>query len=193
MRKNSFRVVRDTPEKLGMTQEQWDSPAEVQKRHDRWNARRQARMFQRSKAAAAGMTWEQWQEHKKVLREMPKSSHAEYLRSYRATPRGKAVFDRAAKKAMEKNRREYSLLKAGQPCQDCGGCFHSHAMEWDHRDGEIKSFSISYMGREGRVGRELLAIEIAKCDLVCSNCHRARTARRRQGLPAVLPAPEYEI
>ncbi len=91
MRKNSFKVVRDTPEKMGMTQEQWDSPEEAEKRHNRWNTRRAIRMFQKSKAAAAGMTWEDWQAHKAAIREAKeKTPHAAYLSAYRRTPRGYA-------------------------------------------------------------------------------------------------------
>jgi len=175
-----------------MTQEQWDSSEESQRRHDKWGHRRRLRRFQESKAASAGMTWEQWQEHKARLRAVPPSERARYLRNYRATPRGKAVFKAASLKSRAKVRGVYEALKRGA-CMDCGGRFHSSAMEWDHRDGAQKSFCLSYQGREGRVSEAVLRAEIAKCDLVCANCHRVRTARRRAGLPAVLPAPEYEI
>lgn len=169
------------------------SPGEVQERHDRWNRNARLRRFQRSRAAAAGMTWEQWEDHKRRLREMPKSSRAEYLRNYRATPRGKQVFRDANRRVQQRQRSLYESLKKGRPCQDCGGLFHLQAMEWDHRDGATKSFDVSYVGRGGKAGPDLLLSEIAKCDLVCANCHRVRTARRRQGLPATLPPPDYEI
>jgi hypothetical protein len=61
------------------------------------------------------------------------------------------------------------------PCKDCGGNFHSEAMEFDHCRG-TKSFDISR-----GYGKSLPAIiaEMRKCDLVCSICHRKRTASRR--------------
>ena len=80
--------------------------------------------------------------------------------------------------------------KQGRPCLDCGGVFPPEAMDYDHRDHTTKKGDVSKMTRGGP---GYVAAEIAKCDLVCSNCHRVRTARRRAGLPAVLPAPEYEI
>lgn len=81
-------------------------------------------------------------------------------------------------------------IKAGTPCMDCGGVFHLDAMEFDHRDPSLKVGSLRDLKRCG-VGAVMK--EIAKCDLVCANCHRARTARRRQGLLGVLPPPEYLI
>jgi len=172
-----------------MTWEQWKSPLEQERRRGRWQAAQHLRRFQKSKAAAEGMTWEQWQAHKAALAQAP-TENAARLKAYRATPRGRAVMDRASAKQRKKKLDLIHAFKQ-KPCQDCGGKFHPEAMEFDHRDGETKSFSISYHGR--RVGGEALLAEIAKCDLVCANCHRVRTARRRAGLPAVLPESEYMI
>lgn len=47
-------------------------------------------------------------------------------------------------------------------------------MEYDHRPGEKKLFTIARMVVAQR-SWELIAAEIAKCDLVCANCHRYRT------------------
>lgn len=62
-------------------------------------------------------------------------------------------------------------LKVGRPCMDCGGIFHPVAMDFDHRPGETKSFGVSQVGRKW----SKVLSEVAKCDLVCSNCHRIRT------------------
>src|SRR5678815_5082071 len=64
-------------------------------------------------------------------------------------------------------------LKAS-PCMDCGLRFPSQCMDFDHRPGEIKSFPVSYAARN-TVSLKRVADEIAKCDLVCANCHRLRT------------------
>jgi predicted HNH restriction endonuclease len=50
-------------------------------------------------------------------------------------------------------------------------------MDFDHRPGETKAFEISQM--LGKVSMETLEAEIAKCDIVCANCHRIRTHRRK--------------
>ena len=67
-----------------------------------------------------------------------------------------------------------------QPCMDCGGTFPPECMDFDHRPGEVKSFHVSDKGRAFSPARVLA--EIAKCDLVCANCHRIRTEKRRRGV-----------
>ena len=61
------------------------------------------------------------------------------------------------------------------PCVECGGCFEATAMDFDHVRG-VKVASISDMWAYTRVA---LLLEIAKCDLVCANCHRVRTSGRQ--------------
>ena len=61
------------------------------------------------------------------------------------------------------------------PCLDCGGDFPPHVMDFDHRDPSTKSFPIA-SGKVLLKSRALLELEIAKCDVVCANCHRIRTA-----------------
>lgn len=61
------------------------------------------------------------------------------------------------------------------PCMDCGQRYPHYVMDFDHRDPTEKLFSV---GR-GRGLKALLA-EIAKCDLVCANCHRVRTWQHKQ-------------
>lgn len=70
----------------------------------------------------------------------------------------------------------YTALKQG-PCGDCDNSFHFAAMHWDHRPGTTKLFSVSDGHRSGYSKLRLLA-EIAKCDLVCANCHAIRTYQR---------------
>jgi hypothetical protein len=67
--------------------------------------------------------------------------------------------------------------KTGKPCMDCGGMFPPVAMDFDHVRGK-KLFNVG-MAKS----LEALDSEIEKCDLVCANCHRVRTATRiRSGL-----------
>jgi len=72
-----------------------------------------------------------------------------------------------------------AMLKAA-PCMDCHQIFPSCVMDFDHRPGEVKSFELK---TSKMVTYKLATVmtEIAKCDLVCANCHRVRTARRRRG------------
>lgn len=62
------------------------------------------------------------------------------------------------------------------PCMDCGNRFPPECMDFDHARGE-KVFGI---GPNWDMRPERLMVEVAKCDLVCSNCHRIRTKQRNQ-------------
>jgi hypothetical protein len=67
------------------------------------------------------------------------------------------------------------------PCVDCGEA-DAVVLEFDHlRD---KSFDVA-QSLPYRSWQSILD-EIAKCEVVCANCHRRRTARRRGSLRAVL-------
>lgn len=62
-----------------------------------------------------------------------------------------------------------------QPCADCGRSFPVVCMDFDHRPGVVKCFTISEsIDRKA----EDIEAEILKCDVVCACCHRIRTARR---------------
>jgi len=65
----------------------------------------------------------------------------------------------------------------GTPCMDCGRVFIWFVMDWDHRSDEVKEFIISLKGPLKATPDRLAQVmkEIAKCDLVCANCHRIRT------------------
>ena len=60
------------------------------------------------------------------------------------------------------------------PCLDCGGVFEPYVMDFDHRDPATKGFNLGG-SRAMLKSREELLQEITKCDIVCVNCHRART------------------
>lgn len=82
------------------------------------------------------------------------------------------------RQAVKKYKDGYSTWLVEQKnaaCKDCGGSFDSECMDFDHVRGR-KLFNI---GANRPHARSRVLIEIAKCDLVCSNCHRLRTKRRR--------------
>lgn len=64
-----------------------------------------------------------------------------------------------------------------RPCMDCERSYPLFVMQFDHRPGERKSFTISRIP-SGVVSRPLLDAEIQKCDVVCANCHAIRTYSR---------------
>lgn len=60
---------------------------------------------------------------------------------------------------------------------DCGVQYAVEAMEFDHRPSETKLMTLGSSGRNQTEARILA--EVAKCDVVCANCHRVRTVGRR--------------
>jgi hypothetical protein len=84
----------------------------------------------------------------------------------------------AAQRAKTSKQREQIIeFKENNPCTDCGAYWPYYAMEFDHRPGTDKRYNVSELVTSHAAG--LLATEIAKCDLVCSCCHRVRTHFRR--------------
>lgn len=70
-------------------------------------------------------------------------------------------------------------IKMEAGCMDCGlKPKYSQVLEFDHRPDEEKLFHISDRMMSGTID-DLLA-EIAKCDVVCANCHRIRTVEKNQ-------------
>lgn len=74
-------------------------------------------------------------------------------------------------------RRRRALFDAARnvPCTDCGQRFPLVCMDLDHVHGK-KEFNIG-SGYRCKSDEALIA-EIAKCEPVCSNCHRIRTETR---------------
>lgn len=101
----------------------------------------------------------------------------------------------ANKVAFVRNRR---LIRAAKdrPCADCHGTFHFAAMQFDHVRG-TKVFDIAnYQTRSLR----LLQLELAKCEVVCANCHAVRTYERAAAAAASmgvdgepLPTPQLAL
>jgi hypothetical protein len=75
-------------------------------------------------------------------------------------------------------RDEVRAFKLSRGCADCGYKSHVDALEFDHLGVAEKKFDVSrfYNHRAADVWAE-----VAKCDVVCANCHRVRTAARRGG------------
>ncbi len=70
-------------------------------------------------------------------------------------------------------KKQYLVEHKGGRCFDCNNTFPDCCYDFDHRNPVEKLFGIG-----GHYGKPLaeLVIEVDKCDLVCANCHRIRTA-----------------
>lgn len=98
------------------------------------------------------------------------------LRHYAANPEQY----RAREMAKRERVREFLNGVKAQPCMDCGGELPYYVMDLDHRPGEIKLYTPS---RLHQVSMRAAIAEVAKCDVVCANCHRIRTNERRLATP----------
>lgn len=81
----------------------------------------------------------------------------------------------------ERNRRKREALaryvkelKEAAICHDCKVKFPHYVLEFDHTRG-VKKVNIS-----NTTSWKSLNEELAKCDIVCANCHSIRTWQRRQ-------------
>ena len=104
-----------------------------------------------------------------------KPCRREYDRTYHArTAETRRAQVRHRRKRLVGMNRE---LKASRTRADCGGRFHPAAMEWDHLPGTEKLADVATLARTGKT-RQFYR-EIAKCELVCANCHAVRSYERR--------------
>lgn len=83
----------------------------------------------------------------------------------------------------------YRGLKDMQPCADCGVRYPYYVMQWDHLGG--KEFTIAQAFNR-QWSRARIEAEIAKCELVCANCHCLRTHERRVRV-TIPPSPTLEV
>jgi hypothetical protein len=81
-----------------------------------------------------------------------KQRHREYMRGFYA-----------------KRKQRLVELKRDRACERCGFA-DPCALDFHHREPAEKSFKISEYA--WKVSDERLLAEIAKCDVLCANCHR---------------------
>lgn len=68
--------------------------------------------------------------------------------------------------------------KLNASCTDCGQSFPPYVMEFDHLPGHQKVAAFGRGSMRSYNSREALDAELAKCELVCRNCHSIRTYTR---------------
>ena len=115
--------------------------------------------------------------HTKVQSYCQKCLNLYWTRWYSREANRRRQIDGATRRhrdAIEQNRLLVRAFKS-HPCNDCGQCFPPEVMDFDHLGNKIADISRMVFTH----GPEGLKNELEKCELVCANCHRVRTARRR--------------
>lgn len=80
-----------------------------------------------------------------------------------------------AKRRKEERQELLNAIKVERGCADCGYNADPEALDFDHL-GE-KNFCISMSKRTVQA----ILHEVERCEVVCANCHRIRTKKRRNG------------
>lgn len=83
----------------------------------------------------------------------------------------------AKAKVIERRLRNRALINAlrTKPCLDCKNTFPFYVMQFDHLPQYEKLFCIAVAHD---YGTDTLLREIAKCEVICANCHAIRTYER---------------
>ena len=82
------------------------------------------------------------------------------------------------KKQKEALARYLKEVKEKNPCMDCKVSYPYYMMDFDHVRG-TKQANVAEL--INTLSKKRLDEEIAKCEIVCSNCHRARTYISKNG------------
>lgn len=83
---------------------------------------------------------------------------------------------KASTKAFQQKRRDLiNLTKLTAGCAKCGYNEHPAALDFNHVRG-TKLFNIS---QDPKIAWEKLEAEMAKCEVLCANCHRIHTQEER--------------
>ena len=75
-------------------------------------------------------------------------------------------------------RARVAALKVERGCTDCGYRAHPDALHFDHLPRFTKDLGIARL--IDHMDPTRLEAEMAKCEVVCANCHAIRTAERRR-------------
>jgi hypothetical protein len=100
----------------------------------------------------------------------PKEMAASLNRLVRRRPRLDARRDNKRRPLLDK-------IKIERGCADCGYNAYACALDFDHLPGQVKNFTLS-IAVYWRKPLSDIEAEIEKCEVVCANCHRVRTANR---------------
>lgn len=98
---------------------------------------------------------------------MPEAYRSATLRHYY---RHRVATLAKAKQRRDANQAYVNRVKS-VPCADCRRRYPPYVMDFDHVRGR-KMFQI---GGSLHLSLKRIKAEVAKCDVVCANCHRERT------------------
>lgn len=103
-------------------------------------------------------------------------NHKEHVQAYQRTWRKQHTKSIALYNAQRRTLARHIVTIAKQvPCKDCGIQYKPWQMDFDHLRNKLCN-----IGRLSLSNLDTVREEIAKCEVVCANCHRDRTYKRGQ-------------
>jgi hypothetical protein len=136
------------------------------------------RMERRRNRGTAGRTLAEWRAvakgHKQPALPFP-------VQKWRTPEQARRIGNERARGRLKiEVQRATAFMRAlkSKPCTDCKQTFHFAAMDFDHLPQFEKLDTLSNLASAGASDARILE-EVAKCELVCANCHRVRTYMRR--------------
>lgn len=108
------------------------------------------------------------------MTEEERAKKAEYQKRWYEKNKARHIANvQTRKRDIRKQSQEWlQQLKESLPCTDCKQFYPYYVMDFDHLSD--KKYPIAQMAGQG-YDIPAIAAEIAKCELVCANCHRVRT------------------
>jgi hypothetical protein len=118
----------------------------------------------------------QWHRKRGEDCQLCRDAHAAHYRARTGSQKRALRLETAKQRKQRHNDLMLKIKLEKGRCHDCWiKCTVDNwfIFDWDHRVPADKAFTISQ--RKHDVSTDRLLAEIAKCDLVCANCHRHRT------------------
>lgn len=110
---------------------------------------------------------------------------------YHKRPEVKEALRECRRKGLAKVKAWVRAYKETRSCADCGQRFPHYVLDFDHV--RFKRYSVSRLTTT-HTNLCRIAHEIKHCDVVCANCHRERTWKRRasRGRPTKMARRPFE-
>ncbi len=117
-----------------------------------------------------------WERNKERLRQY----HRDYAKAHRARRKARQDGYRPRRRVIDSRRREAHKQRAikllGGRCLDCGfdDMTRPEVFDFDHIGPKTTNIAAMKLRKWA-----VIETELSECELVCANCHRSRTERRR--------------
>lgn len=103
--------------------------------------------------------------------EKQRAAAREWARKNSQSTEGRLRISKNRVQTWENRKEWYAGVKANLSCIRCGEN-HPACLDFHHRDRSGKTFTVSKMVIQRYASRERVLEEMAKCDVLCANCHR---------------------